>query len=553
MSGMHPRQRALLATLVGLVLVAVHAGLFSLLLGHCRRDALRIRSDAPAASPTARLEARWPRSLDGRIKTRSSAGADGRGGPGMHRREWGVRYRGGFERWVGKTQLVGPFQDPRAVPCALRVILGQSFLGGVRSLKKPDKGSLPALIAGLVEDEMKGFEQWPLGEFRNVAKLRMRWVAFDDIGSRRRQARIRGLAGDGVEVAGILRTTLVLRFEDGKVPLWLAVVPLVADSGLAVRAHVEAEVDFDSRIYQWISDLFDGDELATKAARNELDRALVGAFGLPPPIDLPDGHRLRFDYCRGEPIAVVTGQYASIPLSLVSERDGDFRPVLLGPARRGAPLAVPRPLEAPVAVEFELDAVNGVLHQLFTSGFLDEKLGEAGLAARFNGDPLVTELLSVRMGRPHLTLPPTVWQSPGGPPDFRLGVEAGLTISDGAETTPARIYGTVGIAFATAASPAPSLVAELTLDELALTCEPEPGLLEPCYGDLVAAFRDRAADVHGLLSEKFTALYSDIVMNRRIDLERASFHIDRSELHTRGAAPTGAIRVDLYGHLHGAD
>jgi len=44
-------------------------------------------------------------------------------GPGLHRRRWSVRYRGGVERAVGAVQLVGPFQDPRAPGCVERWIL----------------------------------------------------------------------------------------------------------------------------------------------------------------------------------------------------------------------------------------------------------------------------------------------------------------------------------------------------------------------------------------------------------------------------------------------
>ena len=209
-----------------------------------------------------------------------------------------------------------------------------------------------------------------------------------------------------------------------------------------------------------------------------------------------------------------------------------------------------RPLDmpAPMAVEFELDAMNGILHGLWRSGFLDQALADLDLAARFNDDPLVRELLSVRIADIKLGLPPTLWQSQVKVPDLYLGVEVDIAIDDRGRITPAHLFGAVGIAFRTGQGDAP-LVADLTLTELSLTCEPEPGLLTPCYNDLVQAFRDRAGDVHGELSQQFTALYNRIVVGRRIDLQRASLRIDNAEVGTTAHRPTAVVRVDLFGQL----
>ena len=131
--------------------------------------------------------------------------------------------------------------------------------------------------------------------------------------------------------------------------------------------------------------------------------------------------------------------------------------------------------------------------------------------------------------------------------DFILGVEAAVSIRDGRDATDARLFGSVGLGFGDRA-PA-GLIARLTLTDLALTCHPRPGRLEPCYGNLVAAFRDRAGDIHGVLSRRFTELFEDIALGRTIDLETAQFRIDRASVHTSRSPAPGRVQVDLHGKL----
>ena len=60
-----------------------------------------------------------------------------------------------------------------------------------------------------------------------------------------------------------------------------------------------------------------------------------------------------------------------------------------------------------VALDDE-DALNALLYELWRSGYLDRRLAGAGLDRRFNDDPLVTELLSIRISPPRLALPPVI-------------------------------------------------------------------------------------------------------------------------------------------------
>src|SRR5690606_1512702 len=53
------------------------------------------------------------------------------GGPypaGLHQIEWRTSYRGGASHRVGWSQLTGPYQDPAAPPCSVRVLFGQALL-----------------------------------------------------------------------------------------------------------------------------------------------------------------------------------------------------------------------------------------------------------------------------------------------------------------------------------------------------------------------------------------------------------------------------------------
>ena len=559
---MTARGRYALTALAGVGLFGAHLLGFPWLMDGAQGDRLVIRTDAPRVTSSLRTDGQWPASLDGRVQVDVRPGGVSVDGPGMHRVAWSVRYRGGYSRQVGRTQLVGPFQDPASPPCALRVILGQRFLDGIDTseskrskspsplgdlvetvLDEPKPGSLAHLIASMIETQMADFDQWPIGDFRGVGAVRMRWVAMSDIDDASLRSKLAKATGSDRPISGVLRTLLDLRFEDGNVPVWLAIIPQFTDKGLELSAHVKAEVDLDSWFYQWIADLFDGDDLASSTAKNELDHALVSAFGLPPPIELGGGHRLRFAYCHRQPLEIVTGRYAAIPMYLIHDAPNGSAPILFGPAPRTEPLE----LHAPLAVEFELDAMNGILHALWRSGFLDGVLDQAGLAQRFNEDALVRELLSVRIGDIDLGLPPTLWQSGVKQPDLYLGVEADIAIHDRDSTTPGHLFGSVGIAFRSQDDT--PLVADLTLDELELTCEPEPGLLAPCYNDLVQAFRGRAGDIHGELSQRFTALYNQIAIGRRIDLQEATLRIDHARVHTSEHMPTAVVRVDLFGQL----
>ncbi len=151
-----------------------------------------------------------------------------------------------------------------------------------------------------------------------------------------------------------------------------------------------------------------------------------------------------------------------------------------------------------------------------------------------------------------LALPPTA--SPGSATgrSFTLAADADLTIRDGATETPAHAFATVGFDVTGGkAVGGDALVAQLTLGRLALTCEPKPGLLAPCYGDLVAEMAGRADALNGELTRLFTAKFDDIVLGKRVGTAdtMADFKIQRAAVHASAAGHTALLRVDLYGAL----
>ncbi len=511
--------------LLGLGLLAAHAALVPVALDHCHRDSLRVRVTAPPAAPQLDIAADLPAGVFDRVRVliddlpgRLDAAHPG---SGLHRVEWKVSYRGGFERRVGLTQLVGPFQDPAKPPCSVRLLVGQRFLDD----GKAGPGTVAHMAKRIATEEFSGFKQWPIGRFERVSRMNLSWIG---------------------QLGGFLGISVELAFSNGRVPITVALFPRVEGQEIKIRAVVDAEVDVDGRVYQWIADLFDASEVAAATAKEEIEAALRNAFTPPPPVPLPGGRELRFEYCPDQSFEIATGKYAAIPLAL--RLDGarpDVLPVYLGGATRTGAVDT----TAPLSMEFELDAINAVLYYLWRTGFLDQELDDAGLEARFNDDSVVREMLSIRIQDILLSLPPTARLGQETPRTFELGAEATLTIRDGRKRTPARVFSTIGFDFVGGDSA--ELVAKLSLRDLDLTCEPEHGLLVPCYSDLVDELRARSDDLHGELTRLFTRKFNQIVLHRNLGTDdmMATYAIERAEVHATVAPPTGIVRVDLFGAL----
>jgi hypothetical protein len=318
---------------------------------------------------------------------------------------------------------------------------------------------------------------------------------------------------------GYVRISATVVFDRVAVPIVVALVP--DGPGVHFRTAARAELAFDNRVVQWVSDRLGGDKLATRLARRQIDDVLVTTLAPPPPFELDDHQQLQFTYCT-DPIQIAEGAYAALPFAV---------------AFTGAPVhvasALPPPTAEPLSIDLSPDALDALLFELWRTGWLDRRLADAGLDRRFNTDPTVTEYLSVRISAPHLALPPVV--TPDGT-KLRLAADARLTIADGATTTTGRLYGALTFGFP----------ASVDVGALELSCERTPSVLVPCYGDLVAALRDRGPDFHGALTQQFLKLLDAIFVDRHVAGLAADVTIN-------GATPSlhdGTLHLALDARVH---
>ncbi len=475
----------------GLAIAAAHAAGFAVLAPRCRGPELAVELRAAPASPVPALDGTVPEALARRVETRLDDA-----GPGLAHRTWTVRYRGGFSRAVGAAQLVGPFQDPATRPCTGRIVVSQRLLDDGRA----GPGTLAAELAKALAAELAGESFVGVGSFRSVEAVSLRWA--------RQEHHLADVFLAGPAPHGYVRATARLVFDRLEVPLLIVLVPRPSAGAdeLAFEISVRAELELGNRVLQWISDRIGGDALATRLAQRQVDDGLIAALSPPAPFELPGGQTIAFGYC-SDPPEIVEGAWGALPFAvqLGPARDPRILPPRRGPAPR-APIAD----GAELAIDLDLDALNALLFELWRTGFLDRRLAEAGLDRRFNEDPIVTELLSIRLSPLTLALPPVIAPTARG---LRLSADARVAIADGARTTTGRVWGGLDFGFGRRVDEPVSV----DLGALELSCERTPTTLVPCYADLVAAMRDRGADFHGELTRAFAGLLADVFVDRRLE------------------------------------
>jgi len=359
---------------------------------------------------------------------------------------------------------------------------------------------------------------FPVGALRRIERLELRWAQLDH------HRDDRAFVGEAPD--GYVRASATVVFDRVSAPVVVALVPEPSPGELRFRVAARAGLAFDSGVVQWLSDKLGGDRLATRLARRQIDDALVTALAPPPPFALSGGQTIRFTYC-DQPPRIVEGAYAALPFGIAlgpSQRDPRILPPRLGPGPRTVP-----PATTALALDLDLDALNGLLYELWRGGFLDRRLAEAGLDRRFNADPTVTRFLSLRLSPLQLTLPPVVTAVPGG---LRLSAEARVAIHDGPSVTTGRLWGGLDFQFARTVDRV-----AVDLGELELTCERTGTTLVPCYSELVAALRGRAQEFHGALTSTFAQLVSDIFVGR---LAATSLPV---EMVVRNATPSIAATL----------
>lgn len=466
--------------LAGVALVAAHAALFGA------------------------LADRAPRDLEVTAGVASIPAAVTREGAPLVRTRWTVHYRGDFVREVGDTQLAGPFQQPGA--CTGRVVVGQQLL---------DHGVTPAMAAQ-IDAELRGESIFPVGDYRKLKDLALRWARLDA------HPDDRAMIGDAPH--GYVRVAATVVFDRVEVPIVVALIP--EGAGAHFRIAARAELAFDNRVLQFVSDKIGGDKLASRLARRQIDDVLLTTLVPPPPFELEDpaagGHQqLQFTYCDG-PIEIAEGAYGALPFAVAFS--GNVAHV---------PVAMPPPTGDPLSIDLAPDALNALLHELWRTGWLDRRLAEAGLDRAFNTDSTVIDFLSVRISAPTLALAPVV--TPAGN-KLRLAADARIAIVDEGQRTIGRVYGALDLA----------MPGGIDLGALELSCEKTGATLVPCYGDLVAALRDRGADFHGALTTQFTRLVETIFTDRQIGGLPADLTIQRAE----PSVTAGTLHLKLDASIH---
>ncbi|MDB4955830.1 MAG: hypothetical protein JWO36_3399 [Myxococcales bacterium] len=514
------------AALIGFAIVAVHAAGFVILARHAGGTDLAIEVHAPLAAPAPTLAGVAPPALADRITTRDGEAR------GLYRRRWGVHYRGGFEREVGATQLVGPFQDPAAPPCSGRVVVGQRMLDDGHA----GPGTIAGEIATLIDSELHGESIFPVGNYERIKDLGLRWsqIEFhpDD----------RELVGTSAP-RGYVRVAATIVFARVDVPIVVALIPERTGASLHFRIAVHVELAFDNGVFQWVSDKLGANKLASRLARRQIDDVLVTTFAPPPPFELPGGQRLQFVYCDGA-VEITEGGFGALPFAVAIGRipvppHVPRAPEIL-PPQFGIGARTPPPANTKLALDLDTDALNALLYELWRTGWLDRQLADVGLDRRFNRDPIVTEYLSIRISPIRIALPPVITAAADG--SLRLAADARIAIADGVHSTTGRLFGS--LSFSLAHPTNRGLPISVDLGALELSCERDSTTLVPCYADLVTAFRDRGSDFHGALTEAFARLLADIFVDRRVGASGLP-----ADLAIISAVPTitahGTLHLDL--------
>jgi hypothetical protein len=496
------------ASVAGIGIVLAHAVVFVAVSRGCSGTPLRVDVAARTSSVPAEVIV---------------AGADG---PGVQRTEWHVRYRGGFDRSVGVTTLNGPFQSAADPPCGVRLHLGQVFLDdGTAS-----PGTLAAFMRAELDREMKGFSVRGLGDFLRVDYIALRWTDAE---------------------GGALRVDLTLRFESAAIPVEIFATPELRGGALRWKTKTRARVRIDSGLKSLLVGVFrlqdNIDDAATGVGSRQVRQVAAGvneALAAPPPVDLGGGRVLRFAYCDDVPVRIVDHQVATVSLALIPQSTDAVGPVHLARAGGRTP-ALDGAL--PLAFDFDLDTVNAVLHFLWVTGDLDARIRDRGVADWFNEAELVKRFLSVRIEDLELSLPPTAERERGPASPFSIAAEARLQLVDGARRMTARVFGRVGFELGT--DDAGHLQPRLRLDDLALSCEPSPGVLEPCYGAVTDAARRHAPELHGPVADAMSSELDRFLHERRLGDDTAEFRVSSARVTTHPDGDSGWIRVGLLGRI----
>lgn len=469
--------------IVGVGVVLAHALVFASYVPGCRRPELVVEL-TQNADGTA-----WGVEAEGSIRFEYE------GVPGLHYKRFLRRYRGGHLHSAGYASLETepPPATPEPPKCSGRVVVGQRLLDD----GKASPGTIAGEMARSIAAELEGESFVGVGTFERVDGVSLRW---NELAKHPEDLPLVGGA------QGYVLARAVLVFSRISIPILVGLIPEPTAHKLDFRVVAIAQLELGNSVLQWISDKLGGDKLATRLARRQIDQNLITTLAPPPPFALPGGHQVTFTYCDG-PAEIVDGVSGALPFGVltgVPKHAPEIRP----PKPNGPAVHAPLSPTGTLAIDLDVDGANALLFELWRTGFLDQRLADAGLDRRFNSDPTVTEFLTLRITPPRLALPPVLGFSGD---KLAMFADARVTIEDGDTKTIGRVWAGLEFSFSGKLEPV-----GVDLGALELSCERTPTTLVPCFANLVGALRDRGSEFHGELTRTFAKVLDDIFVDQRV-------------------------------------
>lgn len=521
--------------MAGLLLVAVSAAAAALLARTFARDDLEltlIHRPLFAAEPELSIDARGAGQLawlptpvattaSGVALPPTTANDDGPGG--MRRFRASARFGARAPMVIDVPQVVGPFQDVSALPCAVRVTVPPAFIDdGVATTAAATAGTRPATVAAMVhyllEKELSGQAFWPLGEVVSIGRVTIELG--DGTSSGADLDKLAAVAAARVNApadVGSLGVRVTIALGRARIPIRVAVVPYPSDGQLAFAIELRAEIDFDYRVLNWAADLAGADKQLTKIIRKAFDEA-IGTVLAPPPALAFGAHSIDLVYCEQDPVRIradtgisvrfavpfTQGKSAQAPVQI----DGDLAPT---PASGST-----SPAAVETSIDVNLDALNALLYEGWRTGTLDRELAAAKIVDAFNDHPLVQSLLSVRALALELELPPILGR--GVSKDtLEVAVASTVQLGDDGRRTTGRLVGAATIAARTPqfSGSAESLL-EVEVAHASFSCEREVSRWRPCYSLITSAALDNASAIGDAISAALSSWLRELFVDQRI-------------------------------------
>lgn len=525
---------------LGIALALATCALFPQVLKFFERSALIVQVDADEVSPGPYFV------LDGEDLHNDTLGSlqiDTPGttlsdelAPGLHYGSWTQKYRGGKTRSVGHAQLIGPFQDPQAPPCSTHLLIDQSFLDDGSKGKAPSEHTLAHIVRTQIAGELQSIDMWPLGAFQSMGRLSLQWTRWGDKGEHKPwQQRLR-IANPESTPQGHLAIDFTAKFQKGEVPLHLKMTPIIESQSLRFEITVRAKLDLDNRLYQWVADLFDGNDRASKLIKSQIRSELRSLLDKPPPIPLGNGAFLPLEFCQGRQIIFSEQGYAAVPLAIGLGQKLPSPPLLKSTER---PTSLP--MDSGLAVEIDENGLNAILHALWASSILDTHLGDS-LVRSFNEQETVQNFLSLRLREAFFHLPPTITLAD----EFHLRAAASVVIEDGESKNDARLFTQISFGLDVLQPSEQGDSPKLSLRQIELTCLESKARLASCYAGLMGQVRANQAPLQDLLTTSFSRLLTNLLTKREFSDSSTPgrYLLD----HVRFRSAEGRIRAQLFGH-----